>query len=160
MSADKTLIAYASKGGATEEAAQTIADVLREKFGLEVDLANLRKSSPDIAPYKNVVVGAGVRAASIYGEALKFLKKDFGSRKIAFFVSCGAAGDPEKDPKNYEKACAKYLTDELTKYPNIKPVAKDAFGGRMKVFGKTIWDNQDKAKIRAWAETLGKKFTE
>ena len=36
--AGKTLIAYETKGGATEETARKIAETLRAKYQLEVDL--------------------------------------------------------------------------------------------------------------------------
>jgi menaquinone-dependent protoporphyrinogen oxidase len=151
---DKTLVAYASKSGATEQTARTIAEVLKDKFELEVDLFNLRKGYPSLEQYGNIVIGAGVRGGRVYGEALKFLKQDFGDRKVAFFVCCGGAGDP----KSYEDSCTRYLTKVLANYPNIKPVAKEAFGGRMKIFGKTIFDNVDSTKIRAWANDLGNKL--
>ena len=48
----------------------------------------------------------------------------------------------------------------LAYYPNVKPVATEAFGGRMKILGKLLFDNVDFAKIHAWAEILGKKFAE
>ena len=152
---EKTLVAYASKSGATEQTAQTIADVLRSKYQLEVDLINLKKGFPALVSYKNVVVGAGVRGGKVYGEALEFLKENFGDRKVAFFVCCGGAGDP----KNYEDSCNKYVIKVLANYPNLKPVASEAFGGRMKILGKTIFDNIDSSKIRAWAEILGNKLT-
>jgi menaquinone-dependent protoporphyrinogen oxidase len=152
----KTLIAYASKSGATEQAAKIVADVLKDKHGLEVELVNLRKESADLAQYHNVVVGAGVRAGKVYSEALGFLKQDFGNRKLAFFVCCGAGGDPNKR----EEACSKYITKVLADYPNLKAVATEAFGGRMKMLGKTLFDNIDPDKIRAWAETLGSKLAE
>ena len=151
----KTLIAYASKSGATEQAAKIVGEVLKEKFGLEVELANLRKDSLNIVKYENVVIGSGVRAGKVYGEALDFLKQDFGNKKVAFFVCCGGAGDP----KNYDESCIKYLTDVLANYPNLKTVATEAFGGRMKILGKTIFDNIDPDKIRAWAEILGGKLS-
>lgn len=44
MTRNKTLIAYVTKGGVTEEAASEIATVLRDKYELEVDLVNLRKT--------------------------------------------------------------------------------------------------------------------
>jgi menaquinone-dependent protoporphyrinogen IX oxidase len=43
MSANKTLIAYVSKQGATEESARKIAETLRAKFQLEVDLVDLKE---------------------------------------------------------------------------------------------------------------------
>jgi len=151
-----TLIAYASKSGATEQVAKIIEEVLKEKPGLEVELANLRKGSPDIAQYENVVVGAGVRAGKVYSEALDFLKQDFSNKKVAFFVCCGGAGDPKK----YDESCANYVTNVLANYPNLKPVATEAFGGRMKMLGKTLFDNVDPVKVRAWAETLADKLAE
>jgi menaquinone-dependent protoporphyrinogen IX oxidase len=151
----KTLVAYASKSGATKEAAEVIANALQTKYSFKVDLVDLRKSSPNVAEYSNVVVGAGVRAGKVYGEALDFLNRDFGERKVAFFVCCGGAGDPKK----YDESCTKYVTDVLAKYPNLKTVATEAFGGRMTLLGKKVFDNVDPEKIRAWAETLGSKLT-
>ncbi len=153
---NKTLIAYTSKSGATEETASTIADTLKSKCGLEADLVDLRKSTPTIASYANVIVGAGVRGGKVYGEVLAFLKQDFGDRTVVFFVCCGGAGDP----KNYKKSCTEYVTNVLAKYPNVKTVATEAFGGRMKMLGKTVFDNIDKNKIQAWAEILGNKLSQ
>ena len=96
----------------------------------------------------------GVRGGKVYGEALDFLKQDFGNRKVAFFVCCGGAGDP----KNYQASCTKYVANVLVKYPNLKTVSTEAFGGRMKLLGKTLFDNVDKDKIRVWAETLQNKL--
>lgn len=151
---DKTLVAYASKSGATQEVAEKIAETLKDKYNLEVDLINLRKEKPILALYKNVVVGSGVRMNKVYGEALRFLKQDFENKRVAFFICCGGAGDPKK----YDESCTKYITNVLANYRNFKPVATEAFGGRMKMFGKQLFDNVDFEKIRSWAESLGKKF--
>ncbi|MGC8998198.1 MAG: flavodoxin domain-containing protein [Candidatus Bathyarchaeia archaeon] len=63
---NKTLIAYVTRGGATEEVAIKLQRVLRQKYGFDVDIINLRKSpSPDISPYRNVIVGSGVSSASL-----------------------------------------------------------------------------------------------
>ena len=150
MIGGKTLVAYASKGGATEQASEIIAEVLRDKNKFEVSIVDLRKTTPELVEYDNVVVGAGVRGEKVYSEALNFLKQDFGERKVAFFVCCGGACDP----KNYGDACTKYLTNVLADYPNLKVVATEAFGGRMKVLGKTVFDNLKPEKIREWAEKL------
>lgn len=119
-------------------------------------LSTSKKSTPSISGYENVVVGAGVRAGKVYNEALKFLDQDFGMRKVAFFVCCGGAGDP----KGYDDSCTKYVANVLAKYPNLRTVATDAFGGCMKLLGKKVFDNREPAKVNAWAETVGKKFTE
>ncbi|HII85834.1 TPA: hypothetical protein HA273_04550 [Candidatus Bathyarchaeota archaeon] len=152
---NRTLVAYSSKGGATKETSQIIASVLREGYKFEVDLVDLRKNSVGLEGYVNVVVGAGVRGGNVYGEALDFLKQDFGEKKLAFFVCCGGAGDP----KSYEASCTQYVAGVLANYPNVKTVTTEAFGGRMKLLGKTLFDNVDEEKIRLWAETLGKKLS-
>ena len=152
---NRTLVAYSSKGGATKETSQIIASVLRAGYKFEVDLVDLRKNSVGLEGYFNVVVGAGVRGGNVYGEALDFLKQDFGEKKLAFFVCCGGAGDP----KSYEASCTQYVAGVLANYPNVKTVTTEAFGGRMKLLGKTLFDNVDEEKIRLWAETLGKKLS-
>jgi hypothetical protein len=42
----------------------------------------------------------------------------------------------------------------------VKLVSKEAFGGCIKIFGIAVTDRRDPAKVQAWAEELGKKFTE
>jgi menaquinone-dependent protoporphyrinogen IX oxidase len=157
MSESKTLIAYVSKSGATEESARKIADVLRGKFQLAVDLIDLKEQKiPDLLEYKNIVVGAGVRGGRVYGKALKFLKNDFADKKIAFYVSSSWAGTPG----SYDNAKAKFVENTLAKYPQINPVSTEAFGGRIRYFKKTMVDNTDLTKVEVWAEELGKKFTQ
>jgi len=156
MSANKTLIAYVSKQGATEESARKIAETLRAKFQLEVDLVDLKEQkTPDLAQYQNIVVGGGVRGGRVYGKALKFLENDLNGKKVAFYVSSSWAGTPG----SYENAKAKFVEKTLAKYPKINPVSAEAFGGRIRYFGKTMLNNTDLAKVEVWAEELGKKFT-
>ena len=93
MDGNKTLVAYETKSGATEEAARKIAEVLRSKYELEVDLVDLKEQKvPDLAQYRNVIVGGGVRAGKVYDKALRFLENDLSGKKVAFFVSSGNAG--------------------------------------------------------------------
>ena len=157
MSANKTLVAYETKGGATEEAARKLADTLRSKYQLEVDLVDLKEQKvPDLTQYQNVVIGGGVRAGKVYDKTLKFLENDLSGKRVAFFVSSGQAGTPG----SYDKAKIKFVEGTLANYPNIKTVSTEAFGGRIKILGKTVQDNTDLAKVEAWAEELGKKFAE
>lgn len=153
----KTLVAYATKGGVTGESAHVIAQVLKEKFGFNVDIVNLRKDrAPDITQYTNVVIGSGIRMGRWYKSALKMLDSDFTGKKVVLFLSACSAGDPEK----HDEAVKNYLDAVLAKRPHVKPVAAQAFGGRMRMLGKTIEDNCDMDKIREWAEDIGKKLKE
>lgn len=157
MSKNKTLVAYETKGGATANYARKIAEVLGDKFQFEVDLVNLKKQEvKDCSQYSNIVVGGGVRGGKVYGKTMKCLENDYSGKKVAFFVSSGDAGNPEK----YEQAKVKYIENVLANYPNLVPVATEAFGGQMKILGKTIYNNMDLDKAEAWAEELGKKFSE
>lgn len=84
-SSEKGLIAmngtlvYASKSGATEEAAQIIGDVLKNKYELDAEIANLRRLS-NLVQYRNVVVCSGVRSGR---GRLKFNPKPKGFKSIA-----------------------------------------------------------------------------
>jgi menaquinone-dependent protoporphyrinogen oxidase len=156
MSQNKTLVAYESKSGATEESARKIADVLRSKYQLEVDLVDLGvQNISDCTQYSNIVIGGGVRAGKIYGKSLKCLENNFEGKKVAFFVSSGQGGDP----KGYADAKVKFVENTLAKYPNVNAVSTEAFGGRMKILGKTVFDTVDLDKVETWAEELGKKFS-
>ena len=158
MNSNKTLIAYETKGGATEESARKIAEVLHSKYQLEVDLVDLKEQKvPDLSQYKNVIVGGGVRIGRVYSKAVKFLENDFTGKKVAFFVSSSWAGTPKQE--SYDAAKARFVENTLAKYPQINPVSTEAFGGRIRYLRKTMLDNTDMAKVEAWAEELGKEFT-
>ena len=118
-------------------------------------MVDLRKQpKPDITPLSNIVVG-GVRAAKVYKEASNFVGQDLSGKRVAFFVCSGAAGNPLR----HDEVTEKYNTQGLAAY-NEQLVSKEAFGGCMRIFGKSLFDKRDPARIQAWAEELGKKFTE
>jgi len=155
LASGKTLIAYVTKRGATEEAARKIADVLRSRYQLEVDLVDLKEQKVlDLKQYQNIVVCGGVRGGRVYGKALMFFENDLTGKNVAFFVSSTWAGTPG----SYENAKARFVEKNLAKFSKINPVSTEAFGGRIRYFRKTMVDNTDLAKVEAWAEELGKKF--
>ena len=71
------------------------------------------------------------------------------TKKVALFLS-------SIEPR--DEAIKKYITRILKKHPNIKPITTEVFGGRLKILGFTSSDKRDMAKVRAWAEELGKKL--
>lgn len=157
MPENKTLIAYQTKQGASREAAEKIADTLRVKYNLEVDVFDLKEqNTTSLGKYDNIVVGAGVRGGRIYGKALKFLKNDFATKKVAVFVSSSWAGTPG----SHDNAKSTLVDKPLTKYPQLNVVSTEAFGGRIRYFRRTMLDSTDLAKVEAWADTLGQKFTQ
>jgi menaquinone-dependent protoporphyrinogen IX oxidase len=152
----RTLIAFATKSGVTGENANIIAGVLRDDFGHEVDVVDLREAKmPDVAGYDNVVIGSGIRAFRWYGKAKKQLRnKALADKKVAVYVSCCTVGHGE----GHDKAMAKFVDKQLAKAPHLKPVAKEALGGRMP--GNAKADFHDPDKVRAWAAELGAAFGE
>ena len=163
MPDNRTLIAYVTKGGATEEYAFEIASVLRDKYGLDLDVIDLRKDkSPDVSKYRNIIVGSGVRMFKVYKEAVKFIEKNsFDGKRVALFLSSGKAGNP----KTYGEAIEDYINKQiLNKNPRLKPIAAEAFGGRTRILGREMdppgYTDQVKIKVRAWAEQLGKQLAE
>ncbi len=154
-SGNRTLIAYASRGGVTREYSEIIAEVLREKYGHIVDAVDIRKKkSPSISDYDNVILGTGVRMGRVYKEGLRFLERDFGDKRVAVFLSSNEAGTPE----SYEDAVRKYMDPIRENHQNINLVDIEGFGGRIRVLGKTSVDLRDPEKAKNWAEQLGEKL--
>lgn len=152
---NKTLVVYTTKGGATGEAANLIAQTLREKKSLEVDVIDLRKQPhPGLSGYRNIVVGGGVRTGRVYKETKNFMTQDLSGKRLAIFICSASAGHP----LHKEDVAKKYITEGLASNPNLNVVSTEAFGGCIRIFGKTIMDRRDSSKVQAWAEEIAKKF--
>jgi hypothetical protein len=134
MSENRTLIAYATQGGTTEDYAKAIGSVLTDEFKLQVELVNLKKDhNPNLAPYRNVIVGAGIKKFKMHKEGAEFLEKtDFEDRKVVIFLS--------------------------SLMPKLKPLAVEVLGGRMKILGRTIEDKTDIEKSKAWARKIAEQL--
>ena len=139
------LIAYATKGKATEEYANAIEEVLREK-GFEPDVVSLMKGTVNPSKYDTVIAGFGVRAGKPYREAIEFLKNDFTGKKVAIFVS---TLEPSKS------AVEKYIRP-LSKNASLKHVSAKVLGGRFKILWKTI-DKTNVESAKKWAAELIRK---
>jgi len=149
----KTLIVYSTKSGINEEVAVEMANVLKTtNKNEEVTVADLRDGQPDIAPYQNIIVGAGVRGKAVYREAVDFLGKNFVDKNVALYFSCEDSENPkmEKTEENMKKA--------LTKNIALKPVDVTAFGGCTLLDGRPVLDEKNLSKVRDWASELEKKF--
>ena len=147
MSENKTLIAYATRGGTTEDYAKAIGSVLTNEFKMQADIVNLKKDhNPNLTPYRNVVVGAGIRIFKMHKEGAKFLEKtDFGDRKVAIFLSSLVPRD---------EAIKKYVDVILQKNIKLKPIAVEVFGGRMRILGITSEDKTDIEKAKEWVRKI------
>jgi menaquinone-dependent protoporphyrinogen IX oxidase len=151
MCKNKTLIAYATRGGTTEDYAKAIDSVLTDEFKMQVDLVNLkREHNPNLKPYRNVVVGAGIRTFKMHKEGAEFLEKtDFGERKVAIFLSA-------LEPR--DRAIKRYVDVILQKNIKLKPLAVEVFGGRMRMLGITSVDMTDIEKAKEWVRKIAEQF--
>lgn len=149
--ANKVLVAFASKTGAAEGYASTIAGVLR-KHGHEVDIWDLRKmGKPDPSKYDAVVVGSGIRIGRWYGPAKRLLKhKAMAGRPVAIYVACMSVAQEG----GREKAMADYVDTMAAKVPHLSIVDRAVFGGHYVMRGAHVEDARDPAKAEAWAEGL------
>ena len=94
--ADRVLVAYATKYGATAEIAEKITEVLRSS-GLTVEVRPVASVS-DLSAYEVIVLGSAVYIGKWRKDAVKFLKaneKALAQRKVWLFSSGPTEkGDP------------------------------------------------------------------
>lgn len=147
MSENKTLVAYATRGGTTEDYAKTISSVLTDEYNMQADLVNLKKSrNPDLTQYKNIIVGAGIKMFKMHKEGAEFLeKRNFGEKNVGIFLSSLVPRD---------EAIKKYVDVILQKNTTLKPFAVEVFGGRMRMFGRTSQDMTDIEKAKEWTRKI------
>lgn len=123
----KALIVYGTRYGTAAEIAEEIGKVM-ENEGVEVDLVDSRGlKNCDVSPYGLIVVGSGIKMGKWTKGSLKFLQKNRSSlenKKVALFVTCGAANEEKTRAEGQEK----YLDDVAEKYLSGKPVAMGLFG--------------------------------
>ena len=148
----KTLLAYITAGGATEEYARVIADTLRSR-GHTVELVDLKRGRvPDLSAYESVVLGTGVRMAMVYRRGKQFLgRKDLKGKRLAVYLSSGIA---IQDP---DKAKERFLTP-LVKRHGLEPVMYDAFPGKAPGSAGKLEDRTDTDVARRWAEELAERL--
>ena len=163
----KTIIVFETHYGSTKQAASRIAKILKKDFSHEVFLYNLSKNQkhPDISSFDNVIVGSCIYNGSWVPHIENFLANSFDEKKIALFVCSMFAGEKSL----YKHAYRTYLENLLEKYPHIKPISMEAFGGRVPKYNyPDEWvtqvanklpsfttDNKDLAKIDDWGRKLG-----
>lgn len=123
----KALVVYGTRYGTATEIAEEIARTLKGE-GVETDLLDSRGLKDwDVTPYDLVIVGSGIKIGKWTKGARKFLDKNksaLAERKVALFVSCGAANKEESRGEGQEK----YLDDVAQKHLINDPVATGLFG--------------------------------
>ena len=145
----KILVAYYTKGGASEEYANIIAETLESK-GHKIETWNLANKIPDITDFSTVILGTGVRIYRVYSRWKKILKqKSIKSKHLHLFLSSGMAAE---EP---DKAVEKFLRPLVIKY-DIKPDSMVAFPGKI----PEKWAKYDDSKKVTMNPELAKKWAE
>lgn len=181
----RTLIVYSTRYGATAEASQEMAKVLREE-GFEVKVIDVKKDKvKEISEYDLVLVGSGLQMGKWTGDAEGFLKKfhlELAEKKHALFVSTmKMVSEREGKLNEVEESRKVALEDKVTLY-KLNPIALGFFGGLLDfnkmnfIFRKTmgflkpqleadgfkeirpgVYDLRDMNEIRNWTRDLAKK---
>jgi menaquinone-dependent protoporphyrinogen oxidase len=168
---DKILVTYATRYGSTQEVAEKVAATLRES-GLAVDV-HPAKQVQSLAGYRAVVLGAPLYIGSWLKDGQRFLTQQQAALEklpVAIF-SLG----PTRADEGWEAVRAS-LDAQVGKYPWLKPVAVELFGGKydpaklrfpdtiLKIIpasplhGQPASDIRDWDAIRAWANSLTGKL--
>jgi len=162
--ADKVLVAYASKYGATQEIAEKVGEVLKQA-GIAIELLPLKKvKKPET--YKAAIIGAAVYIGQWYKPMTKFLKKNESALAAmpVWLFSDGPSG--KGDPVELLKGW-KYPVMLQAVLDNIKPKDTAVFGGALNVdkmkglekwivqrVGGEFGDFRDWDMINAWAKNV------
>jgi menaquinone-dependent protoporphyrinogen oxidase len=146
----KTLVAYYTKGGASEEYAKVIVETLTEN-GLVVEICNLAHDIPEVAAFDTVVLGTGVRMFRVYRPWKKVLKqKALSNKQLFMFLSSGTAIE---DP---DKAVEKFLRPLVEKY-DLKPMSLVSFPGKIPEKWAKLDGQKETMKMetaKAWAQEI------
>ncbi len=161
----RVLVVYATRGGATRELTEQIAQEL-EYAGLAVDLQPV--TTPiDVAAYRAVVLGSALYFQRLMPEAPRFLTQHaalLAQRPLVIF-SVGA--EMRKGTPAARQAAETWVCRSLAALPNIQPVAMEHFAGAVELRRLSFWwrllvlmtfgergDWRDMPAVRAWGRAL------
>lgn len=126
---ERMLICYGSRYGTTTEVVQEMKKTA-EELGVTPETVFLKKENPPatLHAYDLIVIGSGIATGKWTNEPLDFIKnniEDLAGQKIALFVVCGDAGNPER----CDEAQKMYLDSISEQYPTLSPVSTALIGG-------------------------------
>jgi menaquinone-dependent protoporphyrinogen oxidase len=169
---DTVLVVYATRYGSTQEVAERVAATLREA-GLQVDVKRARDVRA-LEGYCAIVLGAPLYIGRWLKDAHRFLARfqaDLSQRPVAVF----SLGPTRLEEMKVPDVRAQ-LDQELNKYPWLKPVASELFGGKYDpatlrfpdslaatlpaspLHGAPASDARDWEAIRAWTNDVAGKL--
>ncbi len=123
------LVAYSSGYGSTKEVAEKIAEILHEKGGVNVTVSSVDDIN-GLDDFEAVIVGSSVRADRPLANVRDFFARhneELTKKPVALFAVCLAANCSE----GRDKVKREYLSQITEKYPDLKLIGKEAFGGKI-----------------------------
>ena len=101
-----------------------------EEVGAKVEVVEIKKKklSSALEEYDLIIIGSGIQAGRWTKEPLKFLETNLevlSKQKVALFVVCGDAGNPDM----CDKAQMEYLDAITAEHSSLFPVSTGLFGG-------------------------------
>ena len=164
---DTILVTYATRYGSTKEVAERVAATLRQG-GLTVDVQPV-KQVRTLDGYRAVVVGAPLYMFDWLKEARDFLSRHRAALE-QMPVAVFALG-PTEDKKEDWTETRKQFDKVLSRFPWLKPVAPELFGGKFDPARLTfpynlipalkrmpVNDIRDWDAIQAWACSLAERL--
>lgn len=169
---DKVLVVYATRYGSTQEVAERVAATLREN-DLQVDVKRARDVRA-LEGYRAVVLGAPLYIGRWLKDAHRFLAR-FQEGLVQCPVAIFSLG-PTRSEEMEAPDVRTQLDQELHKYPWLKPVAAELFGGKYDpatlrfpdnllgalpaspLHGLPASDARDWEAIRTWANDMAGKL--
>jgi menaquinone-dependent protoporphyrinogen oxidase len=124
----KVLVAYVSMHGSTQEIAEKVAQALREQ-GLTVEVQPLRKVS-HLEVYGAVVIGAPLYMFRLHSDARHFLAQHQKTLTHGLPIAVFASGPAFKGDTQEWEEVRRQLSQELAKFPWLKPVSAEVLGGK------------------------------
>lgn len=164
----KTAVVFGTRKGASRDSATIVADRLREKFGFDVDLIDVRtmpawRTMKD--RYDAYVIGSSIVAGRWVGRARRLLfRPELRTKRVAIFVTAAGTLQPGNEGASTrahvrEVALERYVTPLLEK-SGLSPVGVAAFGGRMRMLKQTVFENWNGEEARDWADTIGPRLAD
>ena len=159
MNTKSILVAYATRFGSTQEAAEIVADAIRQA-GLRVDLQPIQEVK-SLEHYDAIVLGAAIYNAKWHPAAHEFLSQHediLRQRPFAIF----SLGPTTRNPVAKKRSLSQ-LDKDLEKYPWLRPIALEMFVGRydlsklgLGLVGRLVplRDQREPNAVRAWATAL------